>query len=101
MGELLSTLISYAVLAALVRVVLERAHSVPRSFVIVAGTVGTACFCQMLEMLTASRHPDLTQPALALLVSVPIALWPIRFEGGRAVPVKRLLPDSGGPVIIS
>jgi VanZ family protein len=76
MGELLTALVSYAVLAVLARVVLQGISIPARSAAVLTTAVGTACICQMLELLSPSRSPDLTHAALALLVAVPIALWP-------------------------
>ncbi len=78
MGELLTTLVSYVVLAVLARVVLQGTSLARSPAAVMMITVGTACMCQMLELLSPLRSPDLTQPALALLVTVPIALWPAR-----------------------
>lgn len=74
MGSMLQTAVTYAVLAAVARSLLADRTPAWRMIGVVLTVMVVAAACEALQMLTATRHPDVTDPLIALCVAVGIGL---------------------------
>ncbi len=88
-GALSQTVLTYGVLAMAAWFVLGDAPRSIRVFGVVACTVGVASGCEVLQMLTGGRHPDVTDPLIAMGLAIAVSM----IEPAR-VPVLATSGDS-------
>lgn len=74
-ADLLGTAVTFSIMAVVVRTLLNGTGHRRRVLVVMVLVFAVAAFCQFLQLLTASRHPDMTDPLIALGVALPIATW--------------------------
>ncbi len=91
-GTLLQTAVTYGVLATVLWVLLAGTPRSVRVIGVVLGALAVASGCEMLQMLTASRHPDVTDPLVAGCVALAVGMlepvaWPT--PAARAVAVRQ------------
>ncbi len=74
MGVLLEKTVTFGVLAGSLWLLLGGTGRLVRSACVVSGVVLVASGCEFLELLTSSRHADVTDPMIALGVAVAVVL---------------------------